>query len=252
MSKTINNLQEFLDWRGCGDNPYEWARAFYKYTDCGPWVRFLMRNAEGNTYSIYYEDRDTKLDPALCVGIKFGSIVEGSDVESGPFTHKFPFESDAFNKDVAHMEAETSFYWERDNASWYTVRTEDDEWTVSNSWGDIRWKGDPPPGTIKAAAEAAIKEDWQDDPEHSCIVIQTIPKLPGLWATAQKDWKAMPLGDTGAEIYTFENDTTFEDVELPDGMPPQPEKCPHGNAWGDCDACDEEGDRAYDSARERQ
>lgn len=27
---------------------------------------------------------------------------------------------------------------------------------------------------------------------------------------SDKDWEAMPLGKTGAEIYTFDNDTTFE------------------------------------------
>jgi len=28
--------------------------------------------------------------------------------------------------------------------------------------------------------------------------------------------------------------------------------CPHGNPWGECDACDHEGDVAFDAARERQ
>ena len=39
--RLISSLKEFLDWRGCGDDPYRWARAYYKYTDCGPWVNFL-------------------------------------------------------------------------------------------------------------------------------------------------------------------------------------------------------------------
>ena len=33
--------------------------------------------------------------------------------------------------------------------------------------------------------------------------------------------------------------------------PETPENCPHGNAWGECDQCDHEGDLAYDAARER-
>jgi hypothetical protein len=32
--------------------------------------------------------------------------------------------------------------------------------------------------------------------------------------------------------------------------PPAPEKCPHGNGWGECSACDHAGDLAYDAARE--
>lgn len=36
--------------------------------------------------------------------------------------------------------------------------------------------------------------------------------MPSQWRTpkeSDKDWKAMPLGNTGAEIYTVEDDTTF-------------------------------------------
>jgi hypothetical protein len=40
--------------------------------------------------------------------------------------------------------------------------------------------------------------------------------------------------------------------ELPDDFYAGPEKCPHGNNWGDCDACDYLGDIAYDAARERR
>ena len=32
--------------------------------------------------------------------------------------------------------------------------------------------------------------------------------------------------------------------------PPESEKCPHGNDWGDCGACDHLSDIAYDSYRE--
>lgn len=38
--------------------------------------------------------------------------------------------------------------------------------------------------------------------------------------------------------------------ELPDDYFPGPEKCPHGNEWTGCDACDHASDIAYDAARE--
>lgn len=38
--------------------------------------------------------------------------------------------------------------------------------------------------------------------------------------------------------------------ELPDDLFEGPEKCPHGNDWGNCDTCDYLGDIAYDAARE--
>jgi hypothetical protein len=366
--RLITSLAEFLDWRGCGDDPYSWARAYYKYTDCGPWVNFLelikpareinhpsavaivrcvrgkaklmnpqeidpkfiqllsldkdgldpkerkwehycklvddyiadedkqartgrtlelvkqtvaerhlrqparTEHVEADYREVYYEDlgkviKEPKevrcgcylkdggpwpgdeastfysegepepdcpschgtgkvtryyptggvitLDPEKCCGIQFGSIVEGSDQCSGPFTHMFPFWSSEWTRDEEFMEKETSYYWRRDNASWYIVRTEDDEWVVANVWGDIEWEGEEPTEDIKKAAETAIENDWQEDPRFpggNCVA-QTIPKMPSIYRTPRdedKDWKAMQLGDTGAEIYTFENDTVFD------------------------------------------
>lgn len=44
----------------------------------------------------------------------------------------------------------------------------------------------------------------------------------------------------------------FVDVELPDDFRGGPERCPHGNEWHACDACDHLSDLAYDAARERR
>jgi hypothetical protein len=323
--RLITSLKDFLDWRGCGDDPYSWARAYYKYTDCGPWVNFLelvtpaheidhpsvvavlyrvrgkvklmnpeeidtkylqllaldergldrkerkwdhyrklvedyiadeakqartkrtltlvkktatelhlqqparTEYVEAGYREVYYEDLgrgSITLDPEKCCGIQFGSIVEGSDQCSGPFTHMFPFWSSEWTRDEEFMEKETAFYWRRDNASWYRVRTEDDEWVVANVWGDIEWEddglsdgGSEIPPDIKALAEEAIKNDWQEDPRWpggNCVA-QTIPRIPNEFGWGQRpepkegeEWKAMPLGDTGAEIYTFDDDTVFD------------------------------------------
>lgn len=44
------------------------------------------------------------------------------------------------------------------------------------------------------------------------------------------------------------------EIELPDDyfdrIEPDFEMCRHGNFWGDCGACDHEGDLAYDALRE--
>jgi hypothetical protein len=49
------------------------------------------------------------------------------------------------------------------------------------------------------------------------------------------------------------------DIEpLPDNEEPidfeelESDECPHGKKWGDCGACDHEGDLAFDAARERR
>lgn len=313
MSK-IKNLKEFLAWRGFGEDEVGyWSRCFYKYTDCGPWVVFLMRDedARDETSSfivrrgdkgklecvpggplneqgvlppddllsrfgfnqkgqlkkdyrsdscmrsmqaywealkeyrekldssdkfeinavlrprtwnrsgyrrwifvdlkrhvpaaveeIYYEDvlrGDKVVDPDRCVGIKFGSIVEGSDACSGPYEHFFPFKKKDFDRDIEHMDAETSFYWERDNSQWYEVRvTGGTGYYVHNTWGDIRWDGVPPYKQLRERIERFIEEHWED-----------IPHIPGYWAKAQPDWQPLKIPGTRATIHEYCNDGIF-------------------------------------------
>lgn len=292
---SITSLKEFLAWRGFGeDEAYTWARCFYKYTDCGPWVVFLMRNAdsapiehpamvakfrnkngqatltnhedlsedflqllgfdehglpksdkEWDTYrgladkfieedkaagrgprmievvlrttdefhirrpgwvepmkdydrEIYYEDRHEKLDPDLCVGIKFGSIVEGSEVCSGPFIHLFPFDGEDFSSDLELMDQETDFYWIRDNSQWYSVEVRSRTYYVRNTWGDIVWEGDKPSPKLRKKVEEFIQEHFGD-----------IPQEPGFWAQPEtmKKWRPAKIPNSVAEIYETINDT---------------------------------------------
>jgi len=312
MSKKItivNNLQEFLDSRGCGDNPWQWARAFYKYTDCGPWAVFIMRdqparvdkwsiivrrepngklytfpvsgelppldvlrrfgfNEQGlpnkedrefmsslkkyqkaledyrerlgknddlafniwpgptnpspgelqhiligitipktETYTeIYYEDigrkndkgEETVVDLDRCAGIKFGSIVEGSEAYSGPFTHMFPFDTEAFDRDVHYMEEETSFYWERDNSQWYQVLVGEKHYFCHNTWGEIKWDEPLPSAKLRKKIEAFINEHFDD-----------IPHEVHCWGKPNPDWKPASIPGSRAEIWECYNDTTF-------------------------------------------
>lgn len=212
MSKTINNLSEFLDWRGCGDDPYSWARAFYKYTDCGPWASFLLKGGA----DVYYEDIRRPNKPAVtnesCIGITIGSIVEGSEQSAGPYVHKFPFAAEEFERSCADMERVTSFYWKRDNSDWYCVWDGTDVWHVTSCWGDIEWMGDTePPEDLVESVVKAIENDWQDDPKHSGCVVQTIPHHAAWYEKQDPDWKPMDLGVRGATIHSFTNDTCLED-----------------------------------------
>lgn len=111
----VNTLKEFIESRGFGmeAGPYTWARAFYKYTDCGPWTAFIIPGG-----SIYYEDAKMKEWPQWvdkCIGIKVGSIVEGSEASYGPKKFMFPFDTVDFDTMCAEMERYTSEEWERAN-----------------------------------------------------------------------------------------------------------------------------------------
>lgn len=309
-SKKINSLEEFLAWRGFGaDEPYYWARCFYKYTDCGPWAVFIMADeparvdkwsfivgrdsrgklraapvqgelpppgvisrfgfdTDGNpikedrefmsslaTYAkalgdyrerltksddlsfdywpgpsnpkpgerkhilvgitmpvkatereIYYEDigktqedgTKIEVDPTKCIGIKFGSIVEGSEAYSGPFTHYFPFDTKDFERDEKWMEEETSFYWERDNSQWYQLRVGDRTYFLHNMWGEIKWDSKPPSRKLKDKVEEFINEHFDD-----------IVHEPHVWGKPQPDWAPTPIPGSRATIHECYNDTTF-------------------------------------------
>lgn len=108
----FNNLRELLDDYSA-ITPYHFGRNLYKYTDCGPWTAFLLRDGS----EVYY--RDEKASSLLwgddCIGIKIGSIVEGSDAEIGPETLFFPFTSERLDNVVQEINDEASYEWELAN-----------------------------------------------------------------------------------------------------------------------------------------
>ena len=124
----IRNLQEFLAHIG-GDSAYQAGRAIYKYTDCGPWITYLVEDRE-----VYYEsdEANTLTD---CIGIKMGSIVEGSEAYVDRDPMMFPFTGEQFDAYVQGINDEAVAYWERDNLDHYSVRQGKKEYYVNSGWG---------------------------------------------------------------------------------------------------------------------
>ena len=86
------------------------------------WIR-VSRHVPETTKDFYYEDfgrdKDGKphtFDYSRCIGIKVGSIVEGSDVEIGPRELLFPFSGKDLDAAIQGIDDEASFYWDRDNS----------------------------------------------------------------------------------------------------------------------------------------
>lgn len=42
----------------------------------------------------------------------------------------------------------------------------------------------------------------------------------------------------------------YDEPDIEPGFFSAPPTCPHGQSWGECDACDRASDHAYDAARE--
>jgi hypothetical protein len=71
--------------------------------------------------SVYYEKVPLDFDPARCIAIEIGSIVEGSEVEIPPARLTFPFHESEFYDTLDAIDREADFYWKRDNTTNYTL-----------------------------------------------------------------------------------------------------------------------------------
>jgi len=107
--KTIKTLADYLILLEA-INPSQAGRRLYKAVDCGPWTEFVMKDGK----RVYYESEEA-VTLSNCVGIKVGSIVEGSDVEIEPVLFKFPFEVKDWDRSIQNINDEASFIWEESN-----------------------------------------------------------------------------------------------------------------------------------------
>lgn len=157
--KTYKTVEDLLQ----GDTPYHYGRSLYKYTDCGPWIAYVLE--DGST--LYYEDAGNSFNGKKVIGVDIGSIVEGSDVEIGPHRLTFPFSEKDFDDTVKAIDDEASFYWERDNSHWYIVHGDPEKdggenYYLHETWGDVKWEDGEPPEEVKAAVEALVKDPPDD------------------------------------------------------------------------------------------
>jgi len=109
---TINNIKDLMDYFGIENSQrcYSLFNKFlYKYTLCGAWVEFC--DSTGNWSASPEVDGNTK----YIEGIRIGSIVEGSDVNIGPYELMFPFFSDDLEDIISQIEIEAEEEFELAN-----------------------------------------------------------------------------------------------------------------------------------------
>lgn len=115
----MNKISDFDD---CGHDSFgEFGRCLYKYTDCGPWVVAVLKDGR----EIYYGDKEAwelTMDTEIKC-LRVGSIVEGSDVEVGPFDVEDPKE---FSATIKQIDEECTFFWRRDNLDHFYLKRKDD------------------------------------------------------------------------------------------------------------------------------
>lgn len=138
---------------------------------------------------IYYEDdAANNLDSVdKIVGVKIGSIVEGSDVSVGSYELMFPFTKENFWETVEGVNKEASFYWDRDNADHYELVAPDGgRYYAVNSWGNWDW-GEGIPEPVRALIEERLESGEQLEEEESVMIVTD----EGNWALKLSDVSMM-------------------------------------------------------------
>jgi hypothetical protein len=106
----LDLLREF----GC-NRPSEYAHLVYKYNDCGPWTAFLiLKNGELEAISSdnlnEYQDT-TEWAVRHLIGIRHGTIVEGSDATFVADDLIFPFSEEERENRLSYLESEAESAW---------------------------------------------------------------------------------------------------------------------------------------------
>jgi hypothetical protein len=160
MAKTKKTDKVFHNWNDlktsfCAETPHDFGRSLYKYTDCGPTTSFLVADEE----PVCYGDKEARTNGPWTkniIGLKIGSIVEGSEVEVGPEELLFPFSQKDLDKAVNNINEEASFYWKRDNTDNYLIKKNDKN-VAFTSWTE--W--DSKPFWDKDFSKHVITASWK-------------------------------------------------------------------------------------------
>jgi len=99
-------------------------------------VFITLNRIEKPTYREVCYESDEANTLTECIGIKMGSIVEGSEAYVDREPMMFPFTGKEFDAYVQSIDDEASFYWKRDNLDHYMVRQGNKEYCVTSGWGE--------------------------------------------------------------------------------------------------------------------
>lgn len=151
ISSYHKRLRDFIKKTPSGHRKFE-----LRIEDHSRWHldTLLIRHIPAEIEDVYYESDRANRPIKNCVGIKIGSIVEGSDVEIDPISLHFPFESEEFRKLVKDINDEASFYWKRDNLNYYRVFYRGREYPIESGW----WSDLKLPKSIKQIVQDYINK----------------------------------------------------------------------------------------------
>ena len=185
-------LQKLIDEHSYDGTLFSFGRNIYKATACGPWITFVLSDGS----EVYYEDQAAKVTleeleerGLSVVGLNIGSIVEGSDVEIGPYYLKIDdeFTATVFWVAIDGIDDEAQFYWKRDNATYYSLRDADGkllEWCEWEEFGDgprTPTEKEPYYAEAKVAGQVIFDLMFEDDFSSKLQKLTPVPGYEGVF-----------------------------------------------------------------------
>jgi len=109
---TISQLMTFFD----SSSPQEMAKAIYDATECGAWVTFITPDEEIPSADLTDTQNAAPWPANNIVGIRLGSIVEGSDAEiTGEALFCGAFDESDLQAEIARIEVLADDLWNEAN-----------------------------------------------------------------------------------------------------------------------------------------
>lgn len=137
---TLNTVEDLFSHYGV-DDPYEFGRMIYKYTSCGPWTAFQVK--ESFNHPAYPGERAIRREFSYddyrhheeffkhlvkdIVGVVFGSIVEGSDQYAEPVRVEFPCTDDDIDLALQDVDDQCNDIWNETHGCPHCYHDGDDE-----------------------------------------------------------------------------------------------------------------------------
>jgi len=117
----IRNLQDLCD-HFSADEPCLLNKRIYKGTDCGASISVLPKNGKWLHNGADGWDKVKEI-----TAFTIQTIVEGSDVEINSDTFELPVTVAEVEDWCEDMEKQASFYWQRDNSTYYVIANATDD-----------------------------------------------------------------------------------------------------------------------------
>lgn len=127
-------------------------------------IKVLHNHLHDNSRWLHNGDKWEVTKRTNLLGFTIQTIVEGSDVTIDSEEFVVPVSTQEVDDWIQEMEAQASFYWNRDNLThWKLTDPNGKEYFFDSGWGENKWHDEGVPETVKKKVAKWIEGGVDDD-----------------------------------------------------------------------------------------